>query len=515
MGLRPHWLPSRGAWSLLLALVPLVGCTPPSAPLSILYTNDIHATIHPTKAASIEGAPPVGGVVALERELARVRSSVRASLLLDAGDLLSGGPLSGRVDGGVKGGHMVRFMNLLGYDAMAIGNHDFDHGVDNVVAAAEGASFPFLAANAFTPDGALLVGSGSIVLRRGGIRIGIIGLVTPSVAHLVPRETAARFSVRAPLQVADSLASLLDPRTDLLILLSHCGLETDRFLARNLGPVVDLIVGGHSHDVLEAPERLNDVLIVQAGSRLRHLGRLDIVVKDDRIIDFHPTMILLRETGPSGDPATAVSSLADSLDAVIEAAYGDTVGWLDAPLTRAYYRESTLGNWVADAVRWYAKTDVAFVNSGTFRADLAAGALTARDIRDVLPFENTVVSFSCTGRELERLLRHNAEAALAQSHGILQVSGCSCRLGNGGSGASLEMRVDGAPLRPEATYTCATISFVAVQAPERYLGFVPSGVWDHSVLCCEAVEQAVRARAVTADAIEGRLVFDEAKGERR
>jgi 2',3'-cyclic-nucleotide 2'-phosphodiesterase (5'-nucleotidase family) len=506
---------ARGA-SLLLGLVLLFSvCGRRPKALTILYTNDIHATCHPLKAAWLEGSMPVGGFVAAEREVGRARASCSASLLLDVGDLLSGGPLSSLVDAGIRGGHMLRFMNALGYDAMAVGNHDLDHGVNNLAAASKVAAFPLLAANIRSRDGGLLVGPGSTILRRGGLRVGVIGLTTPSVVQLVSRETAARLTVQPPAETADSLARLLDPRTDLLIVLSHCGLETDRLLAQRLGPTVDLIVGGHSHDLLEVPERENGVLIVQAGSKLLNLGRLDLLVLRDRIVDYRASMILLRDTQPSGRGSRAVAALAESLNTVLEEAYGDTVGHLDAPLTRSYDSECTLGNWVADALRWYAKTDVALVNSGTLRADLAAGPLTVRDIRDALPFENTVVSFSCTGRQLASVLRHNAEAALAKSHGILQVSGCSCRLHGVGTGARMDAYVGGAPLQPEGSYTCATIDFVAVQGPQKYLGFVPRDVYDHSVLCSHAVEQAARASVVARSTVQGRLVLDAAEGERR
>ncbi|MCU0612860.1 MAG: metallophosphatase, partial [Candidatus Eisenbacteria bacterium] len=345
----PRRMCARGASLILAGAFFFGGCGPRSRVLTVLYTNDIHATCHPLKATWIEGSPPVGGFVALERELTRARVPGRETLLVDSGDLLSGGPLGGLIYAGVKGGHMIRFLRALKYDAMAVGNHDFDHGVDNLASAAERASFPFLAANVHARDGGLLVEPGWVILRRGGLRVGIIGLVTPSVRQLVSRKTAARFTVEAPAEVGDSLARLLDPRTDLLVVLSHCGLETDRFLARRLGPTVDLIVGGHSHDLLETPERQNEVLIVQAGSRLRHLGRLDLIVQNDRIAGFEASMTLLRDTASPGHEPTAVAALADSLDAVLEASFGDTVCRLEAALTRSYHRESTLGNWVADA----------------------------------------------------------------------------------------------------------------------------------------------------------------------
>ncbi len=486
----------------LLSASLVVGCAPGPRRLTILYTNDIHATCHPVGVVG-DSAGRIGGVVALEREVGAVRAR-HATLLLDAGDLLSGGPLGSLSDGGVKGGHLIRLMNALGYDAMGIGNHDLDHGPGNLIEASRRASFPLLAANLLDEGGNPLVGPGWCIVRRGRVRVGIIGLVTPGVAGYLPPDVARRVRIRPPEVVGDSLARLLDPRTDLLVVLSHCGLATDRLLAKSLGPRVDLIVGGHSHDLLRVPERQDGVLIVHAGSRLRFLGRLDLRIKDDRIVDYVGQVIELRaEKEP--ERVTPVKVLCDSLESVLEEAFGDTVAFLASALTRAYHDQSPLGNWVADALRLFTGADVAFVNSGTLRADLLPGPVRVRDIRDVLPFENTVVTFTCSGRQLESILRHNAEAAVARSHGILQVSGCTCRyrIGTG----QTEIRVGGLPLDPDARYRCATVDFVALRSPLRYLGLVPDGVEDHAVVLSEAVASVAGSEGLSTS-VEGRLVLE-------
>ncbi|MBN1424610.1 bifunctional metallophosphatase/5'-nucleotidase [Candidatus Fermentibacteria bacterium] len=500
-------------WPILAAML-WVGCGPRERGITLFYTNDIHATYGPSPAVWVDGEPLVGGFVSLRRQFERERKGVKHWLLLDGGDLLSGGPAGDLVYRGVQGGHMIRFMNALGYDAMSLGNHDLDFGADNLSRALSLASFPVLAANVLNDTGTPLTGAGWVVFRRGGLRVGVIGVVTNRLEQLVSRATSARFEVLQPGVVSDSLARFLDPRTDLLVVLSHCGLEVDRYLARRLGPVVDVIVGGHSHDRLETPEEHNGVIIVQAGTKLRYLGRLDLEVREDRAVNYENRLILLDDTVSAPSVPGSLAWLADSLDASLEAAYGDTVGEIATRMGRSYHRESALGNWVADALRWYADADVAFVNSGTFRSDVLPGPLTIRQIREVVPFANTVVTFSCTGRELDVILRHNVEAAIAESHGILQVSGCSCRATVVGTDTIMETALAGMPIKPDSIYKCATVDFVASAHSQRYLGMVPSDVYDHSILLSSAVERAVRAKASLGSVVEGRLVLDGVEARR-
>lgn len=492
-------------------------CGPRERAVTLFYTNDIHATYGTSPATWIEGEPPVGGFVALQGHLAREHKSTRHRVFLDAGDLLSGGPAGDLIYRDVNGGHMLRFMNEFDYDAMTLGNHDLDFGLDNLSRALTLANFPILAANVVDNPGEPVTGKGWMILGRGGLRIGVIGIVTGRLDQLVSRATSSRIQVLPPGVVSDSLARLLDPRTDLLVVLSHCGLEADRYLARRLGPVVDIIIGGHSHDRMETPEQHNGVLIVQAGTKLRYLGRLDVTVREDRVVDHENRLILLDDTAVAPAARGTLGLLADSLDAVLDAAYGDTVGEVLADMGRAYHRESALGNWVADALRWSADCDVAFINSGTLRADLTPGPLTVRAIREVVPFANSVVMFHCTGNELQAILRHNAEAAIAESHGILQVSGCSCRARVIGDDTIVEIMVAGMPLQLDSAYRCATVDFVATGHPQRYLGMVPGEVYDHAILLSSAIERAVRAQVTLGSAIEGRLVIDGAsvkRGER-
>lgn len=494
---------------LFLALpVLLAGCRGGAREVTILFTNDIHAHYSGSQASWLPEKPPAGGYVALAREVAIQRETAPHSILLDAGDLLTGNPASDMSRAGVKGGHLIHFMNLLGYDVMTVGNHDFDLSLANLRAMARMASFPMLAANLYEPDGSLLLGNGWTILERGGVRIAIIGLVTDYLRGVLARDVASRIAVRSCIDVGDSLAQMLDRRSDVILLLTHCGLGFDRVLAKALGPRVDVIIGGHSHDRVDPPEVVNGVILAHAGSKLYYLGRLDLVIHDDRVIEHDGKLILLKS--PAGEQFVddAIVRLADSLDVVIEQAFGDTIGYLVTDWIREYHAESNVGGWVADIIRDYAGADVAFINAGGLRRNIAAGPITKREIKELLPFSNSVVVFSCSGSKLFEILLHNARAALKETHGILQVSGVTCTYERQGSG-SVRIKsatVGGAPLDMSRTYECATVDFIASSNPEKYLGFRPAHVYDYQMPLSQLAERAIEKIGRIDSRVEGRLV---------
>lgn len=497
-------------WAVLSLCVVLLGCRLPQRRVTLLYTNDIHAAFSPMTSTWLEDRPLVGGYAALSAELERQRERASSHVLLDAGDLLTGGPVGDMVWHGVSGGYLIRFMNLLGYDAMTAGNHDFDLSVENLLAMERLAVFPILGANLSLTNGTSLLSSGWTLLERGGLDIGVIGLVTDGLHRVTPKDVASRVVVRSAIAVGDSLATLLDAKSDLLVVLSHCGLRSDRLIAEALAPRIDVIIGGHSHDRVDPPEDHNGVIITQAGSKLRYLGRLDLEVEDDRVLDYDGSLILLKA---SDDPRNAahgpVSTLADSLAQVVEELFGDTLGYLTQGWERAYHEESNVGNWVADIIRDYTGADVAFINSGGLRSDLPRGPVTRRDIRELLPFQNAVVSFSCSGRELRDILLHNAEAAFSESHGILQVAGISSVFSReaGRKIRTERILVCGVPLEDSKMYRCGTVDFVATGVPEKYLGLVPVDVEETMMPLDRLAARAMEKSHQVSSFVEGRLVF--------
>lgn len=453
------------------------GLPPEPGRVTILHTNDMHGHFLPEPAEWLDARPPVGGFVRLEGEVRSLRAARPRGgvLLLDGGDLLTGTPLTDLVERESKGGAMHDFIEALDYDAVAIGNHEFDKGLDNLIEFTDGARVPMLSANVRTPDGAaplLPNQTYSEIFEASGVKVGVIGVTTDSLKTLMSRKDFARLELVDPAEAVRAEVARLDPQTDLVVVLSHMGIDDDERLARDVDGI-DLIVGGHSHTRLTAARRVDETWIVQAGSYARSLGVVDLVVSDDHIADFRYELHdLLVDTMPV-EPSPAVASLAETYAARIDAVYGEVLSEAPVALGRDYHHESGLGRWITDVLRESTGADVALYNGGGLRADLQAGPVTRGSIFACFPFQNEVMTFQVSGKDLQSILLRNVIAESDEKRGFLPVSGVryTWRVRNGAP-ELLEAFVGDAPLDLERTYTIATNSYIAEQW-EKHLGVEP------------------------------------------
>lgn len=498
--------PPAGAGAPALAAAP-----PPVADagpynLTIFHTNDTHSAVfvRPADWKGDEGKP-VGGIVALARHLAEERQTAPASLLVDAGDFMTGNPVCNLREDGVPGAAIARMFNAVGYDVGLIGNHEFDLGLPDLRRLAPLFHYPLLAADIVDTLGAPIFRSAPVVLERGGLRIGVMGVSCGEMDEVVApsRLTGVIMTEQVPLLRVQ--ARMLDPQTDLLVVLSHDGLEGDRKLAAALaGSGIDVIVGGHSHTRLKTPELVDGILIVQAGSALTNLGRLDLRVADDRVVGYGGRLVTLwADTLAAPDD---LSKLVAGYEARVNQEYGRRLGTLAVDLDRGR-GESALGDWLADVVREAAGADVGLINSGGIRRDLSAGPLTALSIHEVLPFANTLVTMRLSGRELAAVADWNAVGQAGGDHGMLQISGLAYAIAPGADGAAAradEVTVGGRPLDPDGSYLVAMPDFVAMMG-KVYLGrenppFTDTGR-ELSAVVMAAVERAGTVTAPVGDRI--------------
>jgi len=461
--------------------------------LTVFHTNDIHGSFLPEPAAWRDDRAPVGGFAALAAHLGRERQSAGPDLLLDAGDFMTGNPVTDIETDGIAGLAMAEFMGAAGYDVGVVGNHEFDGGLANLRALASRWPFPLLAADLRDAFGNPVFRTGPLVLERGGLRVGVMGVSCAGLAELVPPSRLAGVTTVDQIGVVREQLADLVGRTDLQVLISHSGVDADRELAAALAADgLDVIVGGHSHTRLREPLLVGDVLIVQAGSRLKNLGRLDLRVADGRVTAYRGSLVELTAGDPEAPPAMA--ALVDRYARQVEAVYGVTIGHLATAWTRNSGGESNLGDWLADRLRERAGADVALVNSGGIRKGLPAGPITRLDIEEMLPFANLLVTVKLSGADLERIVRANARAAVERSHGILQVAGLRYRFRTeGGEVVVTDLAVGGRPVVADRTYTVALPDYVATMA-DVYLGGVALPAWtDAGVTLTEAIVDAVKA----------------------
>ena len=442
--------------------------------LRIISTNDFHGALDPVAEA---GGTPRGGADAMAATIARASADCGppncGTLLVDAGDLFQGSAASNLA----FGAPVVALYNRLGYAATAIGNHEFDWGIDTLRARMREARFGILAANVRNRNGRPPSWArDDTILDRGTLRIGIIGVIGPETYHSImpARVRGLRFDDPAP--IIDSLARSLRARgVDAVIVLAHSGAFCDDGdatachgeaieLAHRLTEPVNAIISGHTHTRVDT--RVDRVPIVQALSSGRAVAVLDLAIAPTAARDSVLSQAVL-DANTTGDPPAAADSIVRAADARVAGLERRPVARLAAPLVRAG-SQYPLGNMIADAQRWAGKADVAAVNNGGIRQDLPAGQVTWGALFAVQPFGNSLRRLTVPGRALRHYL-----ATVVPTHGAPRshVSGVTLTFDRGRGRAHLaSVRLaNGAELRDDARYTIVLNDFMATGSEGRIL----------------------------------------------
>jgi 2',3'-cyclic-nucleotide 2'-phosphodiesterase (5'-nucleotidase family) len=454
-------MPIRRTCSTLVALllaIAAASATPPKArELTILYFNDIHGHLvawqpDPDKPEKVGGIARMAALV--ERIRRENRRSGRATILLEAGDVLQGTPMSVVFEGTPD----VEAFNLMKLDAMALGNHEFDFGIANLRRITALARFPVLSANVYAEGGASFARPTAILTPAPGLRVGVIGLTTADTPLSTFPTNVEGLVFDDPVAVARHAVPVLESQCDLVVALTHIGVAEDRRLAREV-PGVDVVIGGHNHIAIERFERAGNAVICQAQDNGRYLGRLDLTLEGGRVASATARLIPLDASLPE-DPRVArlVGGYAKRLDARVGEKIGRSRVLLDGTRANVRTRETTLGNFVADLVRDAARTEIALVNGGALRASIGAGTVTYGDVLTALPFPNAIVSAKLPGRAIREALDRAASLDPADlPGGFLQVSGVKFRIEGG---RAVDVRVGGAPLDDARLYSVALPDFL-------------------------------------------------------
>jgi 2',3'-cyclic-nucleotide 2'-phosphodiesterase (5'-nucleotidase family) len=486
------------------------GCAPtptseptPSTPvlITILHVNDLHGAL----LAKSEAGGTRGGAAELVGLIDRRRSAARGPvLLLDAGDAFQGTYISNMNHGEA----MVDVMNLAGVDAMTLGNHEFDWGLDVLRARIQQARFPFLAANLEAESEAMLEGVlPYTVLDADGVKVGVLGLTYHDLATIVLRSAIEGLRSLPPAESVRRYLPELGRVCDVIIVLSHLGPEGDRELARAI-PDIAVIVGSHSHQVLPRGERVGDTVIVQAGTNGYYLGEL-IVHFDragNRIADIDRTGEVLKVTA-DGTPNAQVSAIVDKWQAAASQAGSKVIGQTAIALRAARGEETALGNLITDAMRAAdlgdgKRSDIGLHNDGGIRADLDAGPITYAELYAVLPFDNTLVGIDLTGAQVKDML----EQGINDSASEIQVSGLSFTytMARGPGQRVTQVLVNDRPLDNRSTYRLVTINYLHTHTQyARSLGKGTNVTF--GPLCLDAVSDFISARSPVRPQVEGRI----------
>ena len=469
--------------SALLLLVSLAAAQDDSFSLTIMHTNDVHGHHEPQRDGS-------GGAARQATVVQLIRDEVDNHLLLDGGDRFTGTLFHVQY----RGQDSVQIMNAIGYDAMVLGNHEFDDGSQVLADFISGLDLPALTANVDFSEDPLLAGQvdPSVILEVGGESIGIIGLTSPETAILSkPSKTLVfeRDLIGIAQQQVDAMTAA---GVNKIILLTHIGYGADLEIAQAVSGV-DIVIGGDSNTLLsntyagalgEYPTALESasgepVLVVQAGTKTVYLGRLDVEFDADGLLtDWDGDAILLsRYISPDPEVAALIADLAEPLAALNSQPVGEaSIALTGASPRLCRIEECLLGNMITDAVLEETGADIVFQNGGGIRADIDAGEVTRGEVLTVLPFGNLISAFELSGADVIATLENSVSRIQLDEDNNPMVDGASGRFMQvaglryvfdatqevGSRVVSAEVLQDGeyVAIDPAAIYRAATNDFI-------------------------------------------------------
>jgi 2',3'-cyclic-nucleotide 2'-phosphodiesterase (5'-nucleotidase family) len=474
--------------------------------LTVLFFNDLHGHLMPFEIKGEKGVEEVGGIARLATLIRRIREEnsrkqVR-TLVLVAGDILQGTPMSTIF----KGEPDIRCLNAMGVDAMTVGNHEFDFGLENFLKLKAQAAFPFLSANIILKEsGRLLCQPALEVPLPGGVTFTIIGATTQELLTTTQADNVATLSV------IDSVAAVGKVHAKAtghgpVLLLSHSRQETDRRIAKAMPDLV-AIVGGHDQILLSPYGIEGRVPILQAFEKGRYLGRLDLridpVSKRAKLIDA--TYIPVNaDIAPDPEVAAIVGGYNERLGKQFKEIIGRCDTFLDGERERIRYQETNLGNFITDIMRAHTGARIAMINAGALRASIKEGPVTVEDVFKAMPYGNELVLVELTGAEIQEALGRAVRGTREdEDGGFLHVSGLSFTV-RGRSAENVRVGAEQRPIEPAARYAVVVPDFLASGGDEHVVFKGKPQIKTGSLLR-ELIVDTIRQRGTVRADIEGRI----------
>jgi 5'-nucleotidase len=453
--------------------------------LHILHINDLHSRIQPisrfdsTCSAEDDAAGECfGGVARVATAINTLRGELLEAgenvIVLDAGDQFQGSLMYTTYKGEVE----AEFMEAIGFDVMAVGNHEFDDGPENLARFVDMVSFPVISGNLDLSQSNVLSDEmvpDHVVLDVNGMQIGIISALATDTAETSSPGPSIIFQDEIDALQAD-VDALTEQGVEMIIALTHVGLPQDIRIAEAVTGI-DVIVGGHSHTYLSAddPDRAGPypywisnpdnvmVPIVQAYAYSKYLGHLEVLFDDDGQVIFAEgnTMLLDASVTPDPEISARVAELAGPIEEAMAVVIGSSTDVIEGSREVCRAGECAMGNLVADAMLDRVRDqgiDIAIQNGGGLRATIDSGDITMGEVLTVLPFQNTLATFQLTGAGIVEALENGVSQVEDGAGRFPQVSGMryvwNPEAEPGSRIVSVEVETaDGfTPLDPEATY---------------------------------------------------------------
>ncbi len=487
--------------------------------LTILHTSEHHGTALPDE----DG---MGGLAYQATVIKEIRAKEKNVLLLNSGDLLIGTLMSTVF----KGVPDVLAMNLMKYDAVAVGNHEFDFGLMAFQNLRDLARFPFLSANIqrreTTPSSPNLA-QPWLIREFDDLKVGVLGLTTVEAREIMNPALVKQITVLDPIPLAHQMVSTLRHRVDLIIALTHQDNADDIALAKAI-PEIDVIIGGHTEGFdgilsidsfttrvstasmreLENPP----TIYVKIHRQGKTLGRLDLVVENGKILKAKAENIPInsRVLQPDEEVAHLLKIYSDQLNQDLKRVIGKTQVELNGERDWIRSQESNLGNFIADMIRSHTQTEISFINAGAIRASIQKGDITLGDLYRVFPFlGNTLVTFQITGADIREALENSVSQVEKGAGRFLQVSGLTYTYNAKAPMGKrvLEVKVNGTPLGPDRLYRVSTTNYLA-EGGDGYIVFLENrkNYHDTRIRLIDLLKEHIQKQGVISPQVEGRIV---------
>ncbi|MGH7236028.1 MAG: bifunctional metallophosphatase/5'-nucleotidase [Nitrospiraceae bacterium] len=482
--------------------------------LTILHTSEHHGQALPLEQ---RGQPKVGGMARRATLIAAVRREGASVLLVDSGDILVGTPLSSFF----RGEPDIKAMNLMGYQAMVAGNHEFDFGLDHLRRLQELARFPILCSN-LEGRGTALPCRPSAVVRVGSLSIGLIGLLgRRNFPDTFNQQVVKLLDFRDPVETGRTLARQLKAgsgadRVDVVVAVTHQETEEDVELLAQV-PEIDAIIGGHTpgfdglrtasaHPPVDATANPGPVF-VKTHRQGRTLGRLDLVISETKVARATARNLpVTEEVAPDLPVHALIEEYAKKLESQTATVIGRSLVTLEGESSVIRTRETNLGNLLADLLRAEFGTEVALVNGGQIRDSIPAGPVDMKRVLRVLPFDSTTVTLTMTGEQLALALENSVSKLPGTDGRFLQVSGLALTYDPSSPAGSRvrEITVGGRPLEASRSYSVATDVFLADGGDGYSMLVGARDRVERQIPMRDLLLQAVRAKPLTAS-LDGRI----------
>lgn len=444
-----------------------------SVPLTLLYTADVHSRVDPFPDGFYHRTYAGKGGLARVATMARqIKQQHPNTLLLDSGDYLQGTPYFNFFKGEVE----LKAYQQAGYDAITIGNHEFDNGVGMLRQALSHYKGPIITTNVtFSPD----LGQRYAVLKAGNLRVGLFSLLT-EVSGLVTPPNFQTAKYYDPIKVAQAAVEKLSKEADIIVCMSHVGIVppwseedpakysstkiTDEVIAQRV-PGIDVILSGHTHAMVSNPIVIRSgshrTLIVAPGYGGGFLGKLDLIVKDGQVQRYENKLVPLNgSVAAASDVSKLISPYRNEMNRTIKQQIGTAQG--DFRRYSGTEHESSLNNLMADATLAAArkidpKVDFGISSSGTPRNYIVAGPITIEDAFYALPFDNKVVIVEAKGNTVVQMLTTQRRWTDNRRHAVSNVTYTL----HASSRKISDIRIDGKPFNANKTYKIAVNDYIA------------------------------------------------------